>query len=126
MPHKILFVSYDALIGDTAWQCVKEGHDVRYAISTESEREIGDGFVPKVDDWEQHVEWADLIVFDDVLGHGTHAHRLRQQGKRVIGGTPIPTGSRTTARSGSRSSRPRASRSSRRRTSPASTTRSPS
>jgi phosphoribosylamine---glycine ligase len=88
MPHRILFVSYDALIGDIAWQCVKEGHEVRYAISTESEREIGDGFVTKVDDWEAHVDWADLVVFDDVLGHGTHAARLRQLGKRVIGGTP--------------------------------------
>ena len=49
-PRKILFISIDGLIGDTAWQCVTEGNDVRYYIANEGEREIADGFVPKVDD----------------------------------------------------------------------------
>ncbi len=87
-PHKILFISIDGLIGDTAWQCVTEGNDVRYFIANEGEREIADGFVPKVDDWESHVDWADLIVFDDVLGQGTLAQKLRLAGKRVVGGSP--------------------------------------
>ncbi len=86
--RKILFVSIDGLIGDTAWQCVTEGHDVRYFIENEGEREIADGFVPKVDAWEPQVDWADLIVFDDVLGQGAKAQRLRQSGKRVVGGSP--------------------------------------
>lgn len=85
---KILFVSIDGLIGDVAWQCVREGNDVRYFIQTESEREIADGFVPKVDDWEAHVDWADVIVFDDVLGQGAKADALRKAGKHVVGGTP--------------------------------------
>jgi len=87
-PRKILFISIDGLIGDTAWQCVTEGNDVRYFIANEGEREIADGFVPKVDDWESHVDWADLIVFDDVLGQGTLAQKLRLAGKRVVGGSP--------------------------------------
>lgn len=86
--RKILFISIDGLIGDTAWQCVTEGHEVRYFIANEGEREIADGFVPKVDEWESHVEWAELIVFDDVLGQGTLAQKLRQAGKRVVGGSP--------------------------------------
>ena len=83
-----LFVSLDGLIGDIAWQLVKEGQGVRYFIGNESERSIADGFVPKVDSWEEHVDWADVIVFDDVLGQGEHAHELRTAGKNVIGGTP--------------------------------------
>ncbi len=83
-----LFISLDALIGDTAWQIVKEGHDVKYYIKEESEKEISDGFVPKVENWESEVAWADVIVFDDVLGQGSIAHKLRQEGKAVIGGTP--------------------------------------
>ena len=51
--HRFLFVSLDGLIGDVAWQVAKEGHDVRYYIDTVEEREIGDGFVPKVDSWEE-------------------------------------------------------------------------
>ena len=85
--RKFLFVSIDALIGDIAWQVCREGHDVRYYIDSESERQIADGLVPKVDNWEEHVDWADVIVFDDVLGQGEKAARLRESGKRVVGGT---------------------------------------
>jgi len=85
---KFLFVSLDALISDVAWHVRAGGHEVRYFIASESERDIADGFVPKVDDWESHVDWADVIVFDDVMGQGEHAARLRSEGKAVIGGTP--------------------------------------
>ncbi|MDX1516624.1 MAG: phosphoribosylglycinamide synthetase C domain-containing protein [Woeseiaceae bacterium] len=88
MTKKFLFVSLDALISDIAWRVKTEGNEVRYYIDTPSEREIGDGFVDKVDDWESHADWADVIVFDDVMGQGEHADRLRRQGKPVIGGTP--------------------------------------
>ena len=73
-PKKFLFVSYAALITDIAWQVVKEGHEVKYCIDAVKERDIGDGFVPKVNEWRSHVDWADVIVFDDTLGHGTLAH----------------------------------------------------
>ena len=87
-PKKFLLVSIDALISDVGWQLVKEGQEVRYYIGKESERSIADGFVPKVDSWEDHVDWADVIIFDDVLGQGTLAQKLRDAGKHVIGGTP--------------------------------------
>lgn len=86
--RNFLFVSIDALISDVAWHVSREGNDVRYFIENETERQIGDGFVDKVDDWESHVEWADVIVFDDVLGQGDKAALLRAEGKHVIGGTP--------------------------------------
>ena len=86
-PHRFLFVSLDALISDIAWQVHREGNEVRYYIASESERDIGDGFVPKVDDWESHVDWADVIVFDDVMGQGEKAAALRAAGKHVVGGT---------------------------------------
>jgi phosphoribosylamine---glycine ligase len=85
---KFLFVSLAGLIGDIAWQITKEGHEVRYYIDAETERDIADGFVSKTDDWRKDVEWADVIIFDDVLGQGTEAKKLRDQGKLVIGGTP--------------------------------------
>ncbi|PIQ74384.1 MAG: phosphoribosylamine--glycine ligase [Candidatus Portnoybacteria bacterium CG_4_8_14_3_um_filter_44_10] len=87
MGHKFLFVSKDALINDIAWQTVKEGHDVKYFIEEKGESDITDGFVPKTENWEQEIEWADVIVFDDVLGHGTKAEKLRKAGKKVVGGT---------------------------------------
>jgi phosphoribosylamine---glycine ligase len=84
---RFLFVSIDGLIGDIAWQVVKEGHEVRYCIENEDEREIGDGFVPKVEEWTPSVDWADVIVFDDVLGQGAKAESLRAQGRKVVGGS---------------------------------------
>lgn len=85
---KFLFVSIDALIGDIAWQTVKEGHDVKYFIEDSTQKDIADGFVPKSENWKKDVDWADVIVFDDVLGQGTKAKKLRDSGKLVIGGTP--------------------------------------
>ncbi|MBI5076830.1 phosphoribosylamine--glycine ligase [Candidatus Falkowbacteria bacterium] len=84
---KFLFVSFDALITDIAWQVLKEGHEAKYFIENDDEKDIGDGFVAKTDDWKAEVDWADIIVFDDVLGHGAQAEKLRASGKLVIGGT---------------------------------------
>lgn len=82
-----LFVSLDGLITDIAWCVSREGHGVRYSIESETERQIGDGFVEKVERWEEHVDWADVIVFDDVLGQGAKAEKLRAAGKAVVGGS---------------------------------------
>jgi phosphoribosylamine--glycine ligase len=85
---KLLFVSFDGLIADIAWQVVREGHEARFWIKDPEEKEIADGFVPKTDDWRCEVDWAEVVVFDDVLGMGAWAHELRQAGKKVVGGSP--------------------------------------
>lgn len=86
--RNFLFVSIDGLIGDIAWQVAKEGHNVKYYIKNPEEKEVADGFVPKTDDWKSELDWADIVVFDDVLGLGAKAVQVRKQGKLVIGGTP--------------------------------------
>jgi len=83
---KFLFVSRWALIHDLAWEVRKEGHEVRYAILSKADREVGDGFVEKVENWEAHKDWADLLVFDD-SDFGDLCERLRKEGKAVVGGT---------------------------------------
>lgn len=85
---KFLFVSYDGLINDIAWQVVKDGHDVKYWIRDEEIQDVADGFVPKTKSWEKQITWADIIVFDDVLGMGTWAEDARKKGKLVVGGSP--------------------------------------
>ncbi len=85
--RKFLFVSSIGLCTDIAWQVKKEGHEVKYYIK-HGDDGIGQGFFDVVDSWEPHVEWADVVFFDDVEGLGTHAKRLRTQGKLVFGGTP--------------------------------------
>lgn len=82
-----LFYSYEALHVDAAWHVLKEGHEVRYYIKDKAVADTGDGFVPKVESWEKHVDWADVIVFDDALGQGAMADELRRKGKLVVGGS---------------------------------------
>src|SRR5690349_1351231 len=86
---KFLFVSYEGLIADTAWQVLKEGHEARLHMLHAPEQDIADGFVPKARDWRSEVGWADVVVFDDVLGNmGAMADEVRAAGKAVIGGSP--------------------------------------
>ena len=85
---KFLFVSDIGCIGDLAYQVKNEGSLVRYFIDDKHEKNVADGFVEKVDNWEKHIEWADVIVFDDI-GFGSVAEKLRKEGKKVVGGTPF-------------------------------------
>lgn len=87
MTAKFLFVSYTGLIADIAWQVAKEGHEAKLWIEDPEEKEIGDGFVAKTDDWKKEIDWADVVVFDDVLGMGAMAEELRKAGKPVVGGS---------------------------------------
>jgi phosphoribosylamine--glycine ligase len=91
---KFLFVSYEGLIADTAWQVQKEGHEAKLQILSAGEQDIADGLVAKVRDWRKEVDWADVVVFDDVLGGmGAMADEVRARGKpagkpHVVGGSP--------------------------------------
>src|SRR5688572_24368203 len=84
-PTRFLFISKFALIHDLAWQVQKEGFEVKYHIMSKADRDVGDGFVEKVDRWEDHKDWADVIVFDD-CEFGSLVEKLRREGKAVIGG----------------------------------------
>ena len=81
-----LFISWESLSGDLAWKVKQEGHEVRSYIDNKKERDVYDGFFEKVEDWKEHVEWADVMVFDDT-GFGKEADALRKKGKYVVGGS---------------------------------------
>src|SRR5262249_29907647 len=50
--------------------------------------QIADGLVAKSSDWRKDMDWADVVVFDDVLGMGELAQEARAAGKLVVGGSP--------------------------------------
>ncbi|MBI4257491.1 MAG: phosphoribosylamine--glycine ligase [Thaumarchaeota archaeon] len=83
---KFLFVSIEALSIDLAWQLQKERHHVKFFTQSQSEKDVGDGFVEKVDAWEPFKDWANVIVFDDI-GFGHIADKLRAEGRFVVGGS---------------------------------------
>lgn len=83
---KFLFVSLESLSGDLAWTVKKEGHEVKSYIKEKGDSDVYEGFIDKVDDWQEWKDWADVIVFDDVE-FGLTADKLRQEGKLVVGGS---------------------------------------
>lgn len=86
-PKNFLFISLDNLSADIAWQISKEGHNVKYYVKSPEDRDVGKGFIEIIDSWEDYKDWADIFVFDDVLGLGEIAQTLRKEGKLVIGGS---------------------------------------
>lgn len=84
--YKFLFVSWEGFSGDLAWYLVKEGHEVKFYLKDQDDPDIYDGVFTKVDKWEKHVDWADVVIFDDT-GFGKAADNLRKKGKLVIGGS---------------------------------------
>lgn len=83
---KFLFVSWESLSGDLALQVKKEGHEVKIYIKSGDDKDVYDGFLEKVDDWKKYIDWAEVVIFDDV-GFGEEADKLRKEGKLVVGGS---------------------------------------
>jgi phosphoribosylamine---glycine ligase len=81
-----LFISRQALIHDLAIEVKKEGHNVKYCILSKNDQDVADGLIDKISKWEEHVDWADVIVFDD-SDFAANCEKLRKDGKLVIGGT---------------------------------------
>jgi phosphoribosylamine--glycine ligase len=86
VPKNILFISFEACAGDLAYRLKQEGGTVKWYVQSKADRVMYDGFFEKVDEWEPHKNWADLIIVDDV-GFGAIADRLRKEGKAVVGGS---------------------------------------
>ncbi len=83
---KFLFVSWISLSGNLALKIKKEGHEVKVFIDSKTDADVYDGILDKVEKWEDYIDWADIIVFDDV-GFGAWADKLRKKGKLVVGGS---------------------------------------
>jgi len=62
----------------------KDGNNVLLYIDYESNKEVGDGIVPKVDNWRDYIDWCDMIVVDDE-NQGEWVEELQNQGKVVFG-----------------------------------------
>jgi phosphoribosylamine--glycine ligase len=83
-PKNILYITLSSIITSVARRSSLEWHCVKYYIEDEKDQEVGDWFLDKVKNPDDRVDWADLIVFDDVLGQWKKAQSLRKQWKLVI------------------------------------------
>ena len=84
----ILFLSWWGAAVPLAMHCEDYGHDILFFIDDESSKKVGDGFVPKSDDYKKSVDWADLVICDSTH-FGKVNDALRKKGKPVIGGSEM-------------------------------------
>ncbi len=85
---KILFISGWGCAVPLAMHMQESGHDIRFWIKDKGSEDVGDGFVPKVKDYEPSVSWADLVICDDTR-FGKINDAIREKGIPVIGGTKM-------------------------------------
>jgi len=85
--RKILVISHFGVSGELCKRFLMEGNQVKYFIKDKNSKDINDGLIAKVKSWEPHVEWADLIIFDDA-NFGKQADMLREMDKAVVGPCP--------------------------------------
>ncbi|MDP2838092.1 MAG: hypothetical protein Q8O53_02345 [Candidatus Moranbacteria bacterium] len=86
---RVLFVSGELIAGDLALRLKAEGCEVKLFVDHPEQKGCLEGFVERVNDWRQELEWVGkngLIVFDDV-GYGQDQDDLRKAGYRVVGGS---------------------------------------
>lgn len=85
--RKILVISNFGVSGELCKRFLEEGNQVRYFIKDRASKDINNGIIKKVDAWEPHVDWCDLVIFDDA-NFGKIADELREKGKAVVGPCP--------------------------------------
>ncbi len=85
----LLIVDQDCVGLSFAWRCAQAGHNVKWFISPRprNSQETGDGFrgIEKVDNWVQHVKWADLIWCTSNDQYIERLENLRKKGIPYFG-----------------------------------------
>ncbi|HEY3696980.1 hypothetical protein [Phenylobacterium sp.] len=81
-------------LGDLYLSLLREGHDVRVAVSEPAAQGTLAGLCPTVEDWRSELEWvrqagADGVILFEAVSEGLGAlqDQLRRQGFNVIGGS---------------------------------------
>lgn len=84
---KILVIDPGALALDFCLRSMAEGNQVRWFIRNRPEGQItiGDGLVQKVQHWEQHMNWADLVFLPDNAVYMAELTRWQQHGYPIYG-----------------------------------------
>lgn len=78
---KLLVIDTDTVGLDFCLRCAAWGHEVRWCIPKEKDKtpsRAGDGMgLKKVEDWREHIEWADLITptMNDIYVHALEPYR---------------------------------------------------
>lgn len=73
---------------DFYMRCMEDGHKLKcYVKKDEESKNIGNGILDFVDDWRDHVDWADMIYLADNGKYLEQMDKLRASGKLIFGPT---------------------------------------
>ena len=84
---KILLIDVCGNFLDFALRCKNAGHDVKWFIRKTKEgleNHAGDGLISKVYSWENHMNWADIVISSDNTYYLTILDRYRDKGKKIF------------------------------------------
>lgn len=87
---KVLLVDYFGTDGmlDFAMRAKADGHDVRWSFKRDDRNAcVGRGLVTRVQDWREHIRWADLVMLADNTRYLHELDRWRKEGVPIIGAT---------------------------------------
>ncbi len=71
---------------DWALRCIDAGHRVKWHIAPNPRSEhIGRGLVERVNDWREHMRWADLVFLPDNTKYLRELDSWRERGARIVG-----------------------------------------
>lgn len=84
---KILIVdSYGESALDWALRCLDAGHKVRWHVAPNPRSDqVGRGLVERVNDWREHMRWADLVFLPDNTKYLRELESWREKGARIVG-----------------------------------------
>ena len=87
--YKFLFVSWESLSGDLAWQIKKEGHLVKVYIKADYDKDVYNGFLEKVDDYWKISDFINekgelLSGTDELTTKKQEDSKLIQEDKQTI------------------------------------------
>jgi phosphoribosylamine---glycine ligase len=85
---KILLLDHCGAALDWAMMCQDWGHEVRMwmALTKENKRnKVGDGIVPKVQEWKSSMKWADLVFLTDNISCLKELEPYRKAGYPIFG-----------------------------------------
>ena len=85
---KVLVLDQIGLSLDFCMRCLDFGHEVRAWIKPPKGKKrnaIGDGIIPKVEDWAAYMKWADLIVTTDNSSLGEELRPYFKKGYPIFG-----------------------------------------
>lgn len=85
---KVLIIDQMGLSLDFSLRCIDAGHDVRVFIRNNkdgSRCKVGDGLIKRVSNWQDHMNWADLIFVCDNTFYIYQLDDYKKKGYPILG-----------------------------------------